>query len=114
LRAVNASREVTIARQVRLAKTLWARSRGLLGRKGLEPDEGLLIDPCSGIHTFGMAFPIDAAFLTREGTVVHLIHGMVPWRISRYLFRARSVLELPAGTLGRTGTEVGDRLVFED
>ncbi len=114
MRAINASRDVTIARMVRPATTLWARSRGLLGRKGLEPGEGLLLDPCSGIHTWGMAFPIDAAFLNREGTVVHLLHQMGPWRMSRYLFKARSVLELPAGTLERTGTRVGDRLVFED
>ncbi len=73
----------------------------------------MLLDPCSGIHTWGMAFPIDAVFLSREGTVVHLIHQMVPWRMSRYLFKARSVLELPAGTLQETGIQLGDRLIFE-
>ncbi len=114
MRAVNVDREVAVAERVQPAKSLWARSRGLLGRKGLEPGEGLLLDPCSGIHTWGMAFPIDAAFLKRDGTVIHLVHSMGPWRISRYLFRAKSVLELPAGTLERTGTRTGDRLVFED
>ncbi len=114
MRAINNNRDAIVAERVQAATTLWARSRGLLGRKGLERSEGLLLDPCSGIHTWGMAFTIDAAFLSKEGEVVHLIHRMKPWRMSRYLFKARSVLELPAGTLESTGTRVGDRLVFED
>ncbi len=114
MRAINDNRKVIVADRVQPATTLWARSRGLLGRKGLERGEGLLLDPCSGIHTWGMAFPIDAAFLSKEGMVLHLIDRMGPWRMSRYLFRARSVLELPAGTLEATGTRLGDRLVFED
>lgn len=114
MRAINASRGVPLAHSVHHAKSLWARSRGLLGRPGLEPGEGLLLDPCSGIHTFGMTFPIDAVFLSKEGDVVHLVRQMRPLRLSRYVFKARSVLELPAGTIQETGTEMGDRLVFED
>jgi uncharacterized membrane protein (UPF0127 family) len=85
----------------------------LLGRKGLGSGEGLLLEPCSGIHTIGMAFPIDALFLDRQGSVVHLVHDMRPLRLSRYVFSAHSVLELPAGTLRETDTRVGDRLLFE-
>jgi uncharacterized protein len=114
MRALNSSRGALVAGSVRAATTLWARSRGLLGRKSLEPGEGLLIDPCSGIHTVGMAFPIDAAFLGRDGIVLHMVHGMRPYRLSRYVFRARSVLELPAGALAATGTQLGDRLTFEE
>ncbi len=98
----------------RRATSLWARSKGLLGRKSLEQGEGLLIDPCSGIHMFFMAFPIDAVFVDKQGTVVHLVLGIRPWRISRYVLRARAVLESPAGTIAETGTHVGDRLLFED
>jgi uncharacterized protein len=114
LRAVNINRDDLVAGSVRVATTWWARSRGLLGRRGLEPGEGLLIDPCSGIHTIGMAFPIDAAFLSKDGEVLHLVHAMRPHRLSRYVFKARAVLELPAGVLGATGIQLGDRLVFED
>ncbi len=114
MRVVNESRGVAIAGSVERASTLWARSRGLLGRRGLEPGKGLLLDPCSGIHTFFMAFPIDALFLSGDGTVLHLAPGMGPWRMSRYVLKARSVLELPAGTIRETGTQVGDRLAFEE
>lgn len=113
MRAVNASRDAVIADSVVHAKSLWARSRGLLGRKGLAAGEGLLLDPCSGIHTIGMSFPIDAVFLSKDGEVVHAVHAMKPFGMSRYVFRARTVLELPAGTLRTSGTAVGDRLIFE-
>ncbi|MHB1159818.1 MAG: DUF192 domain-containing protein [Chloroflexota bacterium] len=114
MRVINASHGAIVADRVQHATALWARTRGLLGRKGLPPGEGLLLDPCSGIHTFGMAFPIDAIFLSREGIVIHLAREMGPWRMSRYLSKARSVLELPAGTLHQTNTQLGDRLIFED
>ena len=113
MKAINSSRDVVVALKVQHAVSLWARSRGLLGRKTLEPGEGLLIDPCSGIHTWGMAFPIDAAFLSRDGSIVQIARKIGPWRMSRYVFKARTVLELPAGTLEETGTRVGDKLVFE-
>lgn len=114
MRAINETRDAVVADAVRAARSLWARSRGLLGRKGMEAGEGLLIEPCSAIHSFGMAFVFDAIFLNREGVVVHLVPEMRPLRMSRYVFKARSVLELPAGTIRRTRTQVGDRLVFKD
>ncbi len=114
MRAVNSTRGTVVASRGRRATSLWDRSRGLLGRKGLEPGDSLLIDPCSGIHTFFMAFTIDAIFVDREGTVVHLVREISPQRMSRYVFKARAVLELPAGTIRSTGTQVGDRIAFED
>lgn len=114
MKAINNSNNVTVAHSVQHATSLWARSRGLLGRKGLELGSALLIEPCSGIHTFGMSFPIDAIFLNKEGAVVHLVQDMKPMRVSRYLFNARSVLELPTGTIQITGTQLGDELAFEE
>lgn len=114
MKAVNTSRNIAIAQHVQHAISLWARSRGLLGRDRLEPGNALLIEPCSGIHTFGMSFPIDAIFLNKEGRVVHLIQDMRPMRLSRYLFHARSVLEVPSGTIRETGTQLGDSLAFEE
>jgi len=113
LKVVNSSSGVTIAERVTHARSWWARARGLLGRKTMESGEALLIEPCSGVHTFGMAFPIDVVFLSSDGTILHLVHEMRPWRVSRYLRSARAVLELPAGTLERTGAAVGDRLYFD-
>ncbi len=113
MRAINNTRSTPIALTVVHARTLWARSRGLLGRDRLEPGAGLLLEPCSGIHTVGMAYPIDALFLNRDGRVIHLVDRMKPMRFSRYILRAHSVLELPPGTIQQTGTLLGDRVVFE-
>lgn len=74
--------------------------------------QGLWIVPSEGIHTFGMRFPIDAAYLDAKGKVLRVYHGLRPWRLAAVTLRARSVLELPAGTLERTGTEAGDVLDF--
>jgi hypothetical protein len=109
----NVSRSVVLADDVEMARSLWARARGLLGHAPLRRGQGMLITPCHSIHTFFMAFPIDAAFLDGQGCVVHVMHSMPPWRVSPHLFRAHSVLELPAGRLAETGTTVGDRLALQ-
>jgi uncharacterized membrane protein (UPF0127 family) len=60
-----------------------------------------------------MAFPIDVAFLARNGRVLALHAGLRPNRLSRLVFRAEGALELPAGTLAATGTRVGDVVDFD-
>ncbi len=63
-----------------VARTLWARVKGLIGRSGLPPGKGMLILRCNAIHTFFMRFPIDATFYDREGRVVRIVRGIKPWR----------------------------------
>ena len=88
-----------MARQVTRADTFADRSKGLLGRDAMAPDEGLWIVPCPMIHTFFMRFAIDVLFLDKELQVRHVVENIKPWRMSRWVFSANSVLELPAGTL---------------
>ncbi|HEX6644532.1 MAG TPA: DUF192 domain-containing protein, partial [Gemmatimonadales bacterium] len=95
---------------VTLADTLWRRLRGLSGRSGLAEGEGLMLVPCRAVHMFGMRFPIDVAFLDRDGTVVATYPSLGPGARTRYHREARSALELPAGTLDATGTRAGDTL----
>jgi uncharacterized membrane protein (UPF0127 family) len=63
------------------------------------------------VHTFFMRYPIDALFLDGQGVVVSQ-QTLKPWRISGWNRRADGVLELPAGTLDRTKTEIGDKITF--
>ena len=65
-----------------------------------------------GVHSFGMRFAIDVAYLDGEFRVVHLIHAMRPNRLARLSFRTDSVLELPAGVLAATDTRKGDRIAL--
>jgi uncharacterized membrane protein (UPF0127 family) len=110
----NATRGTLLAERARRADNVWTRGVGLLGQRGLPAGEGLWIEPCQSIHSFFMRFRFDAAFLDREGRVVHLVHEMAPQRATRFVRLARAVLELPAGTLRASGTEIGDRLAMEE
>jgi len=95
-----------------MATNIVDRTRGLMGRQGLGVGQGMLIRPCQSVHTFFMRFPIDVVFLDNENRVVRIVERMKPNRISPYVFRARSTLELPAGTVSVTSTHVGDKLTI--
>jgi hypothetical protein len=88
------------------------RRTGLLDRDHLPAGHALVIAPCNAVHTFFMKFPIDVAFVTRDGRVSKLRTAVAPWRIAAS-WRAFAVIELPAGTLADAGTVVGDRLEIE-
>ena len=101
-----------LATEAGVADTSAARCIGLLRHDCLPEGQGLWIVPSEGIHTFGMKFPIDVAYLNRKKRVLKVRHRMGPRRLS-FCLLAHSVLELPAGTLEATGTERGDQLEFE-
>src|SRR5476651_1748824 len=109
LTAINLTRDVRLTECGHIADTFLTRLVGLLRHKGLEPGDGLWIIPCNSIHSIGMQFDFDAIFLDKDLRVVHLVHEMKPTRISKMVFAAHSVLELPAGLISQTSTEVGDQ-----
>ena len=110
MKARNLTRNSELASRLEVADTIFARMKGLLGKSGLAEGEGMLIRPCKGIHTFGMKFPIDAAFLDGNNRVIAATRGISPNTITRIYFSAASVIELPAGTLDKTATLPGDQL----
>ena len=99
----------TVCEHCAVADSPWPRMRGLLGRRELPREEGLLIEPTWSVHMFFMRFAIDALFLDRDGVVLRVAEGLAPWRMASHR-GARSVLELAAGEAGRRGIGVGDRL----
>lgn len=108
---INETRDFPIANRVRLATSSETRRRGLLGVSSLDTDSGLWIYPCEAIHTFGMKIPIDTIFLDRDGLVKKIRPNLIARRIAICL-TAHSVLELAAGAIDRSGTQIGDRLRF--
>lgn len=108
----NETRNSIIANTIDIAANSAKRRKGLLGCRELPPGHGLWIVPCEAIHTCGMKFPIDVVYLSRKKIVCKFRSEMMPWRLSACLL-AHSVLELPAGTIRRTGTRLGDQLRFE-
>ena len=93
-----------------LATNPLTRARGLLGRSGLAPDEGMLFRPSGSIHMFFMRFAIDAVFCDSELRVIDVARNLKPWRMASRR-GAKVVVELPVG--GADGLEPGDQLVFE-
>ena len=92
-----------------IAASPLARMRGLLGRSSLEPGEGIMLRPCSSIHTFFMRFPIDVVFCDKEYVVLSVKHDVPPWR-ARMQRRAKLAFELSAGEAARRGVAAGARL----
>ncbi len=114
IRATNKTRGAALIERGRAATGHRDRMRGLLGCPGLDPGEGLMIAPCQSVHTFFMRFPIDVVYVDRGSKVVGLAPELKPNRVGPMVLRARFVLELPAGTIGRTGTRLGDELEVQD
>jgi len=111
LQATNVTRHGVLASSVEVASSGAARSRGLLGRKGLAMGEALWIIPCEAVHTVGMQFALDLVYLDRGRRIRKIRQNVRPWRFSACL-TAHSVLELPAGALQGQQVKVGDVIEF--
>ena len=90
-----------------IARDRSARRRGLLGRD--QVTGALLIERCRAVHTVGMSFAIDVAFLDAQRRIVAIV-TMVPGRVGRPRPAARSVVEARAGAFESWGVSVGDTL----
>ncbi|HEY3176616.1 MAG TPA: DUF192 domain-containing protein [Candidatus Polarisedimenticolia bacterium] len=110
--ALDETTRTVVAGRVRRADGLAGLLAGLLGGGALAEDEGLFISPCRTAHTLGMRSAIDAVFLDAQLRVVKVRERMGPWRASRPVKEAASVLKLPAGSIRRTGIAVGNQLDF--
>jgi uncharacterized protein len=108
----NLTRQTLLGAHVRVADNAWSRAVGLLGQPGLDPGGGLFIDPSSGIHTFGMSFPIDVIALDRNLRVRGLWPKLGPFRIAGLSWWTSCVVELPVGAIQDSGTQVNDQLAI--
>ena len=99
-----------------MATTWRERTRGWLGKAEAQPGEGILLVPASSVHSFGMRFAIDVAFLDRQNRVLKLCPALKPGRLAwGPLFQWNlQALELPQGTLARLNIKVGQTLVVRD
>ena len=112
MRIKNTRNDIVVADHGWVADSFWQRLKGLLGTKILEVGHGLVIKPCSSVHTFGMAYPIDVLFVAGDDRIIKIIDGMKAGQVAMGL-GSRYVIELPIGTVERTMCLVGDRLTFE-
>lgn len=108
----NLSRDAVLGGAIDIADTSEKRRVGLLRHERLAEGEGLWIVPCESVHTFFMKFAIDLVYVDKKKRVRKVRRAVPPWRLSACL-SAHSILELPAGTIERTGTRPGDELSIE-
>ncbi len=92
------------------ADGFWSRFKGLMGKRSLGQGEGVLIYPCSSVHTWFMRMPIDVVYVSRQDEVVAIDRGLRPWRIGRLHRGVRYVVEVAAGVAAQV--RPGDRLVI--
>ena len=106
---INDRTDSVIAVTLELALNPRERLRGLLGRDHLAPKTGLMLAPCSAIHTAFMRFPIDVVFIDGDGMAVHIVRQLRPWRVA-VAPGAHAVIELGQGSLEHGEVRHGDRL----
>lgn len=94
---------------VKKADTFMKRFLGLMFKRAMPIGHGILLMPCSGIHTCFMRFPIDVIYLSDNYEVLG-IETVGPWRLGRHVKGAKMVLELPAGCGAQL--KIGSSLIF--
>jgi len=109
----NKSRETFLAFRVRVADSILGRLIGLLGRRSLAPDSGVWIVPSNAVHTIGMLFSFDLVLIDKDFKVVGLRELVRPFSVTWPNHRAESVIELPAHSIFRSRTQIGDQLLIE-
>jgi len=101
----------TLIEHLEICESFRERNQGLLGRDGLPRGHGMLISPCSSIHTFAMRFHIDCFFLDKEDRVLAIKPDLPPGRMAFGPLKTRSTLEIAAGWLkDDDAPHPGDRL----
>lgn len=98
----------TLPSRLSVAAGFLGRLRGLLGSDAEETrGSWLLIVPCSSIHTLGMRYAIDIAFLGERGEVLRVEEAVRPGRLRLGARGAVAVVERPAGGGGEVWLKPG-------
>ena len=87
------------------------RAKGLLGRESLEG--AFAIPKCRWVHTVGMRFPIDVAFVDSNNVVIKIV-TMKRHRIGLPVSQSRTVVEATAGAFERWGLQVGNPIEIRE
>jgi uncharacterized protein len=109
-RVRNLTRGTELAGDMRVAASTGERMVGLLRTTEADLGDGLYIEHSPSIHMFFMRYPIDAVFVDGEGRVTRTAPGLRPWQVVWWARGARDCLELPAGRIAASRTQVGDIL----
>ena len=113
MQLINVTTGAVVADKLIMKDGFFGRLRGLLGVKKLGTGEGIILKPCTQIHTFFMSMPIDAVFIDDDLKVLRVIENMRPWRVSPLLLKAVYVVESASGAL-KDALKEGDIITLRD
>lgn len=111
---INQRNEKIIAHHVIPAHNFWRRLKGLMFCKSLPAGYAMHILPCSSIHTFFMKFPLDVLYLDENNQVVKVSLSIPPGKMEKVVKTARSVIEMPAGSINNNLIAVGDKILIKN
>lgn len=107
----NTTRGTVIAERAEVARSIAARTRGLMLRR-FEGFDGLVLERCNSIHMCFMLMPLDVIFFDKRRAITKMVPALAPWRLFCGSWRAAGVLELPVGAIARSQSQPGDLLEF--
>ena len=102
-----ANTDRTVSLTVEIARSWWARFKGLMLRAPLGEGHGLYLEKTNSIHMCFMRFAIDAVYFDGAGRVVKVVPHLTPWLGLSACLRAKGCLEMKAGEANRLGIQVG-------
>lgn len=109
-RLVGREDHAVIVDRLELADRFAPRFLGYQFRPEPPPGSGLLLAPCSSVHTVGMRFAIDLLMLDRDGLLLAIRRGLRPWRAALGAPRTYAIVEIPASH--RLAVEPGRRVAL--
>ena len=99
--------------KIKIADKFFSRLLGLMFKKNLESNHGLLIVPCNSIHMLFMRFSIDAVYVDKNFVIKKIVKNLKPYIGFSICLNAYAVLEIVAGEADRLNYKVGQKLIFE-
>lgn len=99
--------------KIKKAETFLGRFFGLMGRKNLPKNCGLLLAPCKSIHMLFMRFSIDAIYIDENFVIKKIVPNLKTWIGISFCMNAWGVVEVTAGEAERLNLKVGEKLNFE-
>lgn len=110
MKIFNTTTKKLISEEAQEAENIIEKVVGLIGAN--EP-KTLIIRTRFGIHTFGVKFPIDCLILDKNKKVVSRKENLRPFSFYFWNPIYDLVIELPAGTISDSKTQIGDQIKLD-
>jgi uncharacterized protein len=112
----NKTKNKILTKTTKHCKTILSKAKGLMFTTKKE-DEGLVFvfntQQKWSIHMLFVFYPIDVLWLNKNKEIVDYRENLKPFILSATpKHESNYIIELPAGTIEKTKTELGDKIIF--